>query len=41
MDRRTLSLAVSKIGLAMAVLLLLVWSIGPIYWALEIGRAHV
>jgi multiple sugar transport system permease protein len=34
MTRRTLSRLAGKIGLAVAVIVLLFWSLGPIYWAL-------
>ena len=34
MNRNTLALVASKIGLTLAVILLLVWSVGPIYWSL-------
>lgn len=34
MSRRLLTAALSKIGLLLAVVLLLIWSIGPIYWSL-------
>jgi hypothetical protein len=34
MNRHTLNYIASKIGLTVAVVVLLVWSIGPIYWSL-------
>jgi len=34
MRRHILTLVASRFGLALAVLLLLVWSVGPIYWSL-------
>lgn len=34
MSRRLLTAALSKIGLLLAVVLLLIWSVGPIYWSL-------
>jgi len=34
MNRQILATAAAKIGLTLAVVLLLVWSVGPIYWSL-------